>query len=221
MARDYAKMYSGRNRKSTGGRIPYVLVGLFLLILAAGMLYFVRHGSSAFLKDREERLRDRLHLSRNRPEARPPAEEATSPVAFDFYNTLPATASDTGRVSEDRIGSAVLQRDGAVLRSEKPTQSDSGQTAKESQKPQAHYVLQLGVFSDRKAAARTRLNFLLAGVDSIIVRETTEGGKVLFRIQQGSYLTEKGALAAGARFRRHGVAAVVRRVVDVDATVPI
>lgn len=210
-SKDYAKMYSGRNRGQSGSRIPYLLGGLLLLILAAGAAYYFRHASG---------------LPKDHPAVQPEqqtaassasVEETAPPVAFDFYNTLPAHEGPLPSASE-KVAVAVAP----APRSQATVQPASVQAAKEptTKAPSAHYVLQLGVFADRKAAARTRLNFLLSGVDSVIVRETAEGGKILFRIQQGSYLSEKAALAASTKFHRRGVEAIVRRVVDIDPNVP-
>lgn len=216
MARDYAKMYAGRNRRAAAGRTRYWLAGLLCLALIAGLLVLLHHVP----------LRGR----KNPPvvaaavppagtgEKEPPA--VAHPVAFDFYNTLPAANTAVAAVSSDPIPAAVspAEKETATIAVASITPASTAKPVKAL--PPVHYVLQLGVFADRKAAARSRLNFLLAGVDSIIVRETSEGDRVLFRIQQGAYPSEKAARVAATRYRRRGVESIVRKVVDIDENIP-
>lgn len=197
MARDYAKMFSGRGPgepPERGGRIVWLVV--FVLLLGLSAIWFRFH-APRFLTGESLAERARQNLA-GRPAPEPP-------VHFDFYaalpaaerGALPATPPETAQKAAvdpfppSRVNSAVPQ-------------SPTGY----------QYVVQLGLFSEHTAASRARLNFLLSGIDSVIVKEKNARGETIFRIQQGPWASEKAARVAEARLRRKGLETLLRKTAE-------
>lgn len=214
MAKDYAKMYESRKGKRSGSRPPAWLLAVGCLVLGAAAVLWIHDKGLSHFKTLAlgagKAIPATPPATRPRPGEVSPAEaETASAVQFDFYNELPAA-----RLLEITQSPVPAIRPESVASQATPV--SKGKPAPVS----AQYVVQLGVFSDKRAAAQTRLNFLLSGVDSVIVQEKTATGEIIFRIQQGPFSTERAARAAEARLHRKGIESLVRKVVEMGSAIP-
>lgn len=202
-------MYSGRSPQDPG-KGPRLLLPLVAgVVLLGGGAVFMHHVAPHFLSGQALAIRARLNLpvaAQSNANAQvataktvAPAPASDQPVKFDFYNELPTMQAETAGENPKPVTVAVRNQ---------------GVHPVKHVAASGNYVLQLGFFSDRRAAAQTRLNFLLSGIDSLIVSEKTASGAAVFRIQQGPYATEHEARLAQARLKEKGVEALLRKTAE-------
>ena len=206
MAKDYAKMYEKRKGKPSGGR-PSLLIAVVCVVMGVAAV-MVFHGG--VLSWRLAKLAPQnIAKTVTSPTAKSSSVAVSEePVKFDFYSELPATVPAAVGVASHSVAAGTTGKPAVA----KPALAATGATSR--------YFLQLGIFSDKRAAARVRLNFLLAGVDSVIVQEKSAKGDTIFRIQQGPYLDERTARAAESKLHRKGIDVLMRKVVETGPVVP-
>lgn len=218
MARDYAKMFSGQSPRGPDRGVRVLWMVIFVTLVGAGLVWFRLHAPHLFSGETLA-MRARMNLAGKGPATGmpppPPAAPPDEPVRFDFYNALPTMdLATTVPVTPPSPGPEVASPPptptpapvAVTVRSTTKNISPVGET----RSVPGQYVVQLGFFSDHTSAARTRLNLLLAGIDSLIVREKNARGETVFRIQQGPFPSVHAARQAQARLKRKGVDTLLR-----------
>ena len=189
-------------RKSRGGTVVGIFIGLVLgVVLSAGVMWYI-HGSSLPLQVRENAPAPGLAPSQ--PAALPgkPGDKAAVPAPaetkrFDFYDLLPGNAQTPGN-----------DKPAAPAAEAAPAPAPAAPAA---DAPAAKLILQAGAFSSEEEADNLRARLALIGLASSVQKGTVAGKGTLYRVRLGPFANAEDMQRTRAELAQNGIEATVVR----------
>lgn len=189
-------------RKSRGGTVVGIFIGLVLgVVLSAGVMWYI-HGSSLPLQVRENAPAPGLAPSQ--PAALPgkPGDKAAVPAPaetkrFDFYDLLPGNAQTPGN-----------DKPAAPAAEAAPAPAPAAPAA---DAPAARLILQAGAFSSEEEADNLRARLALIGLESSVQKGTVAGKGTLYRVRLGPFASAEDMQRTRAELAQNGIEATVVR----------
>ncbi len=189
-------------RKSRGGTVVGIFIGLVLgVVLSAGVMWYI-HGSSLPLQVRENAPAPGLAPSQ--PAALPgkPGDKAAVPAPaetkrFDFYDLLPGNAQAPGN-----------DKPAAPAAEAAPAPAPAAPAA---DAPVAKLILQAGAFSSEEEADNLRARLALIGLESSVQKGTVAGKGTLYRVRLGPFASAEEMQRTRAELAQNGIEASVVR----------
>lgn len=187
MAKAPAKKTSAR--KSRGGTVVGIFIGLVLgVVLSAGVMWYI-NGSSLPLQVRGSAPPP----APAEPAALPgkPGDKAPAKPRFDFYETLPGNTPAPAAAPEAKPAAV-------------PEQPAAAQ-------PPASLVLQAGAFSSEEEADNLRARLALIGLESAVQKGTVPGKGTLYRVRLGPFASAEDMQRVRAELAQNGIDASIVR----------
>jgi len=189
-------------RKSRGGTVVGIFIGLVLgVVLSAGVMWYI-NGSSLPLQVRENAPAPGLAPSQ--PAALPgkPGDKAAVPAPaetkrFDFYDLLPGNAQTPGN-----------DKPAAPAAEAAPAPAPAAPAA---DAPAAKLILQAGAFSSEEEADNLRARLALIGLESSVQKGTVAGKGTLYRVRLGPFASAEEMQRTRAELAQNGIEASVVR----------
>lgn len=147
--------------------------------------------------------------SRNNTVTSPHYQEDTN-KDYRFYDLLPQ--QQVTPIPQQAVPETQVQQQPVIV--EAPSQTDDvnvGINNSEEQTtvpPQPEYILQVKSYNDPDAADARRAEIILNGLSADVV-QSTEGGKIWYRVISGPYASENAAVIAQQTLQNGGIDSIV------------
>jgi hypothetical protein len=187
-------------RKSRGGMLIGVFIGLVLgVVLCAAVMFYI-NGSALPLHIRE--ATPAPGGTGAEPAALPgkPGDKASTKPRFDFYDMLPG--GQTATPAEQRDNAAALPGLAAPTTADLPPPAPAANEG---------LSLQAGAFSSEQEADNLRARLALMGLESSVFTFTAPGRNTLYRVRLGPYASVDEMKKVRSDLAQNGIDASIVR----------
>ncbi len=205
-----------------------LLIGFFAIVLGAvATVFYLRTRqpqtnvlvSSYFSRMKTWVSERKTHINQGLVKVKRLAANKNAPppeIHFEFYTTLPkmqVKLSDLN-TTDERSSAPKIQQASILPAPAASAVISASDIEKElsAQLTPPSYVVQLGIFSSKNAAAKYRASLSTAGFEASVVKSAA-AGSTIYRVQLGPFKNQNQARMAQKELQRKGLNGIMRKII--------